>query len=116
MAEVFASFGDAYYWDNGKKTLYLRVVSPPDTFGSRNADPPIWSPFPVQASFSRGGLTLISPAGAPTVVITAHCGSDPCAPQNDVVIPDALYPEPIISTSFENRKQNNKINFFNNYY
>lgn len=96
---VINAFGDAYYWSESTRTLYLRVVSADTTFGNPGTDPKNWSPFPVPQSFSRGGQTLIGPSSQSYVIIQASCSSDPCAPQNDVSVPAALGGSTVTSTT-----------------
>jgi len=90
VSAVISAFGDAYYWDNANRILYLRVVASQTTFGSPGQDPARWSPYPVPGEFSRGGQTLISPASQTYVIIESSCSTNPCAPQNDVQVPNAV--------------------------
>ena len=58
VAAVLAAFGDAYFWDNTARTLYLRVVYLAPTFGK--ADPAVWTHLTDNPTlqFARGGLML----------------------------------------------------------
>ena len=60
MAAVLTAFGDAYFWDNTARTLYLRVVYLAPTFGNVGTDPAVWTRLKDNPTmqFSRGGLTL----------------------------------------------------------
>jgi hypothetical protein len=90
VAAVRSAFGDAYFWDNTARTLYLRVVTTNSYFGGLGSDPAIWSPFSPPEVFARGGQKLITPSYQSSVVIEASCTSSPCAPQTGVAIPAAL--------------------------
>jgi len=97
VAAVRSAFGDAYFWDNNAKTLYLRLVSIPDTF--QRPDVKSWTPFPPQANFTRGGQTLTSGNFQASVIIQASCSSDPCAPQPTVTVPAGLNLAPVTTAS-----------------
>jgi len=90
IAAVISAFGDAYYWNNAARTLYLRVVQTADSFGAVGSDVMAWSPFPVWETFSRAGQTLYVPSSSSSIIITASCSTNPCAPQNDVSLPAAI--------------------------
>ena len=99
VSAVLASYGDAYYWNNAARTLYLRPVMADSQFGLK-PDILQWSALPsITRNFSRGGQTIYSPSSSASIVITASCNSNPCAAQNDVSIPAAIYIGPPTTTS-----------------
>lgn len=95
IAAVRESFGDAYYWNNAARLLYVRAVQSKAYWGSKNAqgsqDPAIWGVTFPDDMFVRGGQTMAYASSA-TIVIKASCTVNPCAPQNDVPVPAALFP------------------------
>eukprot|EP01113_Clastostelium_recurvatum_P039916 TRINITY_DN614_c0_g1_i1.p1 TRINITY_DN614_c0_g1~~TRINITY_DN614_c0_g1_i1.p1 ORF type:complete len:1844 (-),score=383.73 TRINITY_DN614_c0_g1_i1:116-5647(-) len=95
---VRTAFGDAYYWDNTNRVLYLRITNNPDSFGGRGLENSVWTPFPPRDIFERGGQRLFR-GGASFVVIEASCGSAVCAPQPDVNVPPARFPPDSFTTS-----------------
>jgi len=90
VAAVRGAFGDAYFWDNTARILYLRVVNTNSYFGSLGSDPAIWSPYAPPETFSRGGQKLITPSYQSSVVIQSSCSTNPCAAQSGVAVPAAL--------------------------
>lgn len=61
LAEVISSFGDAYFWNSGTRTLYLRLIQTNQHFGKKGTDPAIWtSPIEPDEQFSRGKDDRIS--------------------------------------------------------
>lgn len=89
IAAVKSAFGDAYFWDNNARILYLRVVTAKSYYGGLGGDTPVWSPFAPEEVFSRAGETLIRGSQG-SIIIEATCATNPCAPQPTVAVPAAL--------------------------
>lgn len=49
--QVRSAFGDAYYWNNAQRILYIRPVQSNSTFDN---DPAVWYPRPPAEIFARG--------------------------------------------------------------
>lgn len=92
LQSVIRAFGDAYYWNNAARTLYLRLVQTNQSFGNKGTDVPAWSPITPEEIFSRGGHTLIKPSYRSSIVVESSCSTNPCAPQNSVPVPAVLLP------------------------
>jgi hypothetical protein len=91
IAAVKAAWGDAYYWNNAAKTLYLRVVSANPTFPKPDVTNWPTAGYAFEDVFTRGGLTLYTTAYQTFIYIKAtNCGAARCAPQPDVPVPAAF--------------------------
>lgn len=86
IQEVVNGYGDAYYWNNGAKLLYMRLVQTNYSFGSKGST---WGPTPQEEVFARGGHALTKPSYKSSIIVESNCPTNPCAPQPSVPIPAA---------------------------
>lgn len=114
IQEVVQAFGDAHYWDNNARTLYVRIVhinSQLEGGGNGAA----WTSYTFPLNYTRNGMSLLQLNEEPYFIIDSSCTTDPCPYQEGVVIPAAIgTPTQQSPLQHQNQQQNQPLHQLQN--